>query len=187
MDIYRLKRLVFIPPHNLHDSQANLDTQVWVTSLMVPLEGIFLIVLVSPPCMFFLSCTHQTLNVQEGILSQKLIDVIGTLIWLIFSLIKMVSLEVWRQSTAWYGWWKSASVDAKQEQMLFYNVWGADTGSRLALVLSPRGSNHLAQVNLPGKRQNPEHLASNISCLKWRLVHFWNGIPFTVTQIKATP
>lgn len=82
-------------------------------------------------------------------------------------------LEVALIEQSWYGWWKSASVDAKQDQMLR----GADTGSRLTLVISPRGSHHLAGVNRPGHRQNPQRLASDVSCSIRTSVHFFEQYP----------
>lgn len=79
---------------------------------------------------------------------------------------------------------KPASVDAKQEQMPLYEGCGADTGSRLILVLSPRGSHHLTLLNLPGQCQHPQHLATDISRLKKKSWFTFRMIPCS-KQIKA--
>ena len=65
---------------------------------------------------------------------------------------------------------------------------GADTGSRVILVLSPRGSHHLTWVKPPGQGQHPQHLASHVSRLKrkvssyleWYPAQYWSKQLFNI-------
>ena len=65
---------------------------------------------------------------------------------------------------------------------------GADTGSRVTLVLSPRGSHRLRWVKPPGQGQPPQHLACHVSrskrkvssYLEWYPAQYWSKELFTV-------
>lgn len=61
---------------------------------------------------------------------------------------------------------------------------GADTGNRLILVLTLRGSHHLAPLNLSGQRQHRQHLGFNVSCFKRKFGSFFKE---DILLIKATP